>query len=1148
MPYEVGYFIIAMLVDRNLLKTSFVRWNQESLRDRCAVFIHTTHTDFWKRRTAVIAFLLMISIGGWFFPNSDSPSGSQTLAGETNVRTVAKRAHLADGAALSSLEISQPTDLPNNDGAIEPGRASSMIASRGLPIRPIQVDSNFGALQVFSWDESGVHRLTLDGWVRIQIGTYIFNAKRAAIWVNRRPGVIDDPNDPDNKQPIAATINEIAVYLEGLSAADQPSGVNMTGNDLLITTTTIGSVSLKSDSFREGRPAHRDEFLQRGEVRFVDWMQRRVRAGGGGAETSGERIVVDRPKPVRHEPIDRPTLEQYLNKQANAGNRLPGAKGAGGEEGQKKGAPAGGEQGGARTQTGGYWTGGTEKSPFGATLRPPSTVFFRADDLAYQFSQDGKEGFATLRGNLVVNYSESGRRPGEARPRQLTLTADRAVIFTDPISIEDLQTQQIDADNVRGVYLEGNVSATDGEITMRGPHLYYEFSTNRAIVLDAVLHTYNKEAKVPVYVRADEIRQIASNEWKARDVTISTSEFFTPTVSLGASKITIRRNTDAKTGETRNDITVKNATARLGDLPFFWWPYYRGAAEEFPLRKLTVGGNSRNGLTVKTEWDLFALAGMDRPSRMDASLLVDYYAERGPAFGGDIEYQTKHGRGRLTGYFLNEDNGTDKFSSGAEIDRDGESRGMLIGWHRQDLGDNWTLLLEGAYVSDEAFMDNFFDGMTETGREFQTRAYLLNQSDNTQLEITAKTALNDFLINEDLLQAQGYQVEKLPELGYYRFADELLGGKVSYSSEYRLSRLRLRFPDHTLAAIGQGRSAFGLPPSTNLRDFFFASGLRDTFTNRFFTRQEVSVPWRWGAVNVVPFMSGRFAFYDDDEPFRRFDSQAEDSWWMVTTGIRFSTQFSKTNNAVDNRFFDLHRIRHIIEPSLVVWHSESNADGSNFPVFDLEVEGASAGSAARFGLRNTWQTMRGGAGRWHSVDVLVVNTNVLFAGQETQDQFSIPRFFAFRPEYSRLGDHFQGDFNWLVSDSFAVSGDSVLDLNNGGLSRANVGFRIDHAANLFTFADYRFYNFNNDNLVGLGVGYTLTPTYRFRLATSFDINESESRNLSFALEKKTPQFDIGLTANYDNERQETTVGLVFSPKGTGGRTYGGLLNPRDANR
>lgn len=1125
------------------MKTSFVRSNQESFRDRGPVSILAMpHTGFQpRRRRTVIAIILLISFVGLVLPGADEAGGVRARAGETVI--------LTEGTASSLLKTIQPADaLNNNDGnAIEPGRASSMIASRGLPIRPIQVDSNFSALQVYSWNESGVHRLALDGWVHIQIGTYTFNAKRAAIWVNKRQGVIDDPNDPENEQPIAATINEIAVYLEGLSAADQPSGVNMSGTDLLVTTTTIGSISLESDSFREGRPVNRDEFLQRGEVRFVDWMQRRVRAGGGQAETTSERIVVDRPKPVRHEPIDRLTLEQYLNKQTNAGKESPGAKGAGGGERQKP-PPPGGEGGGEGTQTGGYWTGGTEKSPFGATVRPPSTVFFRADDLFYQFSQDGKEGFATLGGHLVVNYTESGRRPGEARPRQLTLTADRAVIFTDPISLEDLQTQQIDADHVRGVYLEGNVSASDGEITLRGPRMYYEFSTNRAIVLDAVLHTYNKEAKVPVYVRADEIRQVASNEWKAKDVTISTSEFFTPTVSLGASKISIRRATDSTTGETRNDITVKNATARLGDLPFFWWPYYRGAAEGFPLRKMTLGGNSRNGFTVKTEWNLFALAGMERPSRTDASLLIDYYAERGPAVGGDIEYRTDHGRGRWTGYFLNEDDGTDKLSSGAEIDRNGESRGMLIGWHRQDLGDNWTLLLEGAYVSDEAFMDNFFDGMTENGREFQTRAYLLNQTDNAQFEITAKTALNDFLINEDLLQAQTYQVEKLPELGYYRFADELFGGKVSYSSEYRLSRLRLRFPDHTLAAIGQGRTAFGLPSSTNLRDFFFASGLRDTFTNRFFTRQEVSVPWKWGAVNIVPFMSGRLAFYDDDEPFRRFDSEAEDSWWMVTTGIRFSTQFSKTNNAVDNRPFDLHRIRHIIEPSLVVWHSESNADGSNFPVFDLDVEGASAGSAVRFGLRNTWQTMRGGAGRWHSVDVLVVNTNVLFAGHETQDQFSIPRFFAFRPEYSRLGDHFQGDFNWLVSDSFAVAGDSVLDLNNGGLSRANVGFRIDHTANLFTFADYRFYNFNNDNLVGTGLGYTLTPTYRFRFGTSFDLNESESRNLFFALDKKTPQFDIGLTANYDNERQETTVGLVFSPKGAGGRTYGGLLNPRDTNR
>jgi len=287
------------------------------------------------------------------------------------------------------------------------------------------------------------------------------------------------------------------------------------------------------------------------------------------------------------------------------------------------------------------------------------------------------------------------------------------------------------------------------------------------------------------------------------------------------------------------------------------------------------------------------------------------------------------------------------------------------------------------------------------------------------------------------------------------------------------------------------------------------------------------------------------AFYDDDEAFRRFNSNTEQSWWFISTGIRFHTQISKVNNNIDNRLFDLHRIRHIIEPSLTVWHSESNADGRDYPVYDLDVEGVSTGSVVSFGLKNTWQTMRGGPGRWHSVDVLSLNTNLVFTGHETQDDFSIPRFFEYRPEVSRFGDHFQGDLNWLLSDSLAIAGDTVVDINNGDIARGNIGFRIDHDANLFSYVDYRVYDFNSDNLIGLGLGYTLTPTYRLRLASTYDVDASDARNLFFALDRKMPQFDLGVTANYDNIRGDTTLGIVLSPKGTGGRRYGGIINPSD---
>ena len=39
-------------------------------------------------------------------------------------------------------------------------------------------------------------------------------------------------------------------------------------------------------------------------------------------------------------------------------------------------------------------------------------------------------------------------------------------------------------------------------------------------------------------------------------------------------------------------------------------------------------------------------------------------------------------------------------STGARLERDGGFRGILLGEHMARLDDNWTLMLEGNYISD----------------------------------------------------------------------------------------------------------------------------------------------------------------------------------------------------------------------------------------------------------------------------------------------------------------------------------------------------------------------------------------------------------------------------------------------------------------
>ncbi len=977
---------------------------------------------------------------------------------------------------------------PRAEAQVVRGSVSGWLMEEGLPLAPLQGDTSLAGMRVWNWIEGDVQRIEAEGWTRVSIGPYDFRAERFTAWVHRRPGAAAE----------GQAVNEIVLYLEALGDVDRPTGISSAGDDLLVTATLVGAIALSADAFLPGVPEN-EALSLRGEARAMASLAR------PRPEAQGVRL--DRAEIQKRDPIDYARLNMP-DPNAPPGDPIPPD---------------------------------TLSPQVAAVGRPDAVVYFQAGEVEYQFAEDESEGYAVLGGGIVVEYVEAQRRPGEDQPRRLTISADRAVVFTDPLTMDDVLQQQLKAEQVRGVYLEGDVAATDGEFTLRGPRMYYELSTNRAVVLEAVLSTYIESAQVPLYLRADEIRQVTRREWEADEVRIATSEFFTPVVSLGATSIRLEER--EINGQTRNYVDVRGATARAGNVPFFFWPRYRGEAERPLIRELTFGSSGRLGTSVETEWDLFALIGRS-PENIDADagLILDYFSERGPAVGLDLDYRTDSGRGNFFGYLI-QDDGTDTLSSGREKQIEDETRGMALFTHIEDLGDDWKLILEASYLSDETFLDNYFDSLAETRREFQTRAYLLHQRDNAAFEIFANYDLNDFVPNEDLLQSQQYLVEKAPEAGYYRYADALFDGRVTWSSEYRLSRMRLSFPRISPADIGQSRRAFNIVPTTSFTDALLATGLREDWVSRIYTRHEVAAPMQVGIFKVTPFLMGRFAGYDDD--FSEFQAatgaETEEAWWMGAAGLRVFANFSRVDNSVESRLFDLHRMRHIIEPNLTLWHGESNAAGDDYPIYDMDVEGVTRGSAVRLGLRNTWQTQRGGEGRWRSVDVFRLDTDLVFGSGENQEQFSIPHFYDYRPEYSRVGDHVSANGAWQVSDTFITAGDIIYDLNEGHMARGGVGYRLDHTDDLYSFTEARYFDLSSATLLTLGLGYRITPLYAVQGTTVYDLDEDEARSFSMDLTRTLQQLELRFGVSYNQIRDEASFALSLSPRVAGSRWIGGPL-------
>ncbi|QYU68476.1 hypothetical protein J4558_27385 [Leptolyngbya sp. 15MV] len=345
---------------------------------------------------------------------------------------------------------------------------------------------------------------------------------------------------------------------------------------------------------------------------------------------------------------------------------------------------------------------------------------------------------------------------------------------------------------VRGIYLEGDVQASDGRYNLRAPRMYYSVADNRALILDAVFWTFDQRRNLPLYVRAKAIRQESADEFRATSARLTNTAFFDPELSIGASAVTITRAPSPQ-GDQRLFVDARNVTLRAGGVPFFYLPRLRGEADQPPLRDVRVENSNASGAAFKTTWNLPVLLGLRARREITSDLLVDYYFDRGLAFGTDTRWAGENNAGGLFAYAVPSDNGRDVLASGERRDRDGEFRGIITLEHRARISDRWTIIAEASHISDATFLDGFFEPLARNRREFTSRLTARRLDENTVLTATVQGTLDRFIANQYLLQSPGYTVERLPDVRYVRLADNVLEdypGLLTYSAEYRASSMR----------------------------------------------------------------------------------------------------------------------------------------------------------------------------------------------------------------------------------------------------------------------------------------------------------------------------------------------------------------------
>lgn len=795
-----------------------------------------------------------------------------------------------------------------------------------------------------------------------------------------------------------------------------------------------------------------------------------------------------------------------------------------------------------------------------------------------QGAQQGIEGqpdrpaTVTAEGGVTMQYQDPATR------QSMDLQAERAVIFLKDGESTNASPSQLNASEIEGIYLEGGVFAGNADWSVRSPKIYVDLARDKMLMLDAVFWTVDQRTNMPLYLRADSVRQTSLGEFEASKARIANNAFFEPDVSIGVSdlKVSVRQEERPRTGllglvgSVREGLTTgtdsggtiaarepgsdlvrrvfidgKNVTLRLGSIPVLWVPRVKGNTDAFPLKEIRVGDSNQTGVAVRTRWDAFSLFGVDPIPDVRANLQLDYYGERGFAFGFSGDWNTDKHRGSLYSYLLPNDNGTDILSSGRRIDRTDQTRGMVQFSDIWNLADPWTLITKGTYISDEAYIPAFEERLGRETPDFDSMLRLERTSETNQFAFELSGSPNDFLAAEHQLLSPGYAVDKIPEASFVSVANDLLPetmpGVFQYQYEASVGAMRLRFSEVTAAEYGfdttsLAMNAFGTAPGVSLADTQRLLGLDEDTVGRFDTRHEVSARFDLGPLRLNPFVVGRVTAYDTS--FDTFTPQQTDNarYWGAA-GMTVSTTLTRVNDSASSDFLDIHRIRHIVEPSMTFWQADSAFAVSDTPIFDDDVEGLLRGSMFRAAIDQTWQTKRGGPGRWRDADILKINTEYVWSSDRAGTS-PLPNYFAPRPELSNPGTFIGTDAIFSPTDVLAFSGSAIYDLDLDRTARTSGGVILQHQPGFMSSIEYRDIRAIDSTFLSARSQYTLTDKYSVSAWANYNFDQGDFQNFTGRIDRRFQIGVLGLTVNFDNIRNETTIGFVFRPFGTSGTNFG----------
>jgi lipopolysaccharide export system protein LptA len=987
--------------------------------------------------------------------------------------------------AGNAVTGSTTPDVPGEFGRIEP------VLPPGISDFNLEF---FGRL-AYTWtDPDGTKVIEVQGNFEGRMGQYLLKSRQGVAWFR-------------NKKWQDKTYLEVEIFLWQDAEIHQPAGTLDSGPALLVTLRTFGQLVLNADAHSPTSDADSELYREGSKVRKL-----LVAAPPEMAEECATPIqIAQSPEKLR---LQRPRIAKKVDFTAEKLTYEQHDKQsvviAIGDVFVSQGSPA---------QSGEY-------------------VEIRADAAVVYMNQEQID--KTVPGFVDRPDSKEAKKEPPAPERG-------APRIDEKKGRDDVRAAREWAE---AVYLEGDVVLTRGQRMIRAERIYYDFEQEKALILDVVTRAVEPTRSLPIYVRAEEVRQLSATEYEAEKAQFTTSEFYTPHVAIGADKVVLIDRTPKNEagdviGVEAGTYKAYHTTFNLEGLPIAYWPYSRGdfSRDRMAFRSAKIGYNGDFGATFETRWYLFNLMGLETPEGYDATLKLDYFTDRGPATGIDMDYEREDYMGLLRTYYIN-DGGEDDFGGArGNIPPDHDNRGRALWRHRQFLPKDWELNLEAAYLSDDNFLESYERGEFENGKEQETDIYLVKRQDNWQFSTLANWRIYDFLT----------QTEHLP-VGRFTLIGEPLGEFATAYSDSNLGVVRYR-PDDQRFWNGQDR-----------RDNTGETGS----VVRGDTREELTFPLPdFGPVKLTPYVAGRASAWDDG-PSGWYDSNSGGlSRAFGSYGLRGNMVLSKVDECIESSLLDLHRLRHIIKPDFAVWNAHSNQNPDDLTPFDSGIEDIDDFGGGTVGVRQKFQTQRGRAGEYRTVDWIVFDMEAGFFSNKEKSE-NVPNVVygkhdrpirAFNPDvksnvshgdyiYSRPEDSISSNFlatnfQYRLSDSTVLIHDNVFDANRGNMGTSNVSLAVEREPRLAYFVGWRYIHDTASNIIAFGGNYKLSEKHTVAIRELYDIDQGRNVSTELVYVRRWPRWYSAVTLDVDKTLDDVGINLSVWPEGApnlglGSKRYTGL--------